>query len=128
MFQGFCIAIAGAFGALSRWGIGVWTETLFGKRFAWGTLCVNLIGCFLLGLLATLFLSSDAIPKTTKLALTTGFLGAFTTFSTFGYETVEFLSKGAWKLAVLNVAANVVLGIALAAAGVGLAHAIRTPT
>jgi fluoride exporter len=119
------IALAGALGSLSRWGVGVWTADLFGKRFAYGTLAVNLLGCFLMGLLATLFLDGEFLPKPLRIALTTGFLGAFTTFSTFGYETVEFASRGEWKLAAINISANVILGIVLAGLGVYCAYAVR---
>ena len=82
------IAIAGALGALARWGVGSW----FGQRFpsfAWGTLVVNVSGSFVLGLLFALLIERAAGSPTMRLALTTGLMGAYTTFSTFSLETMR---------------------------------------
>jgi CrcB protein len=82
---------------------------VFGEGFAFGTLVVNVIGCFALALFMHAALATDAIPRTLRLAVAVGFLGAFTTFSTFGYETVRYLQDGDLRLAAANVAANVVV-------------------
>lgn len=108
------VAIGGAVGAVARHGTSVLCSGAFGERFPWGTLVVNVVGCFLLGWLMH---SSTVVADATKLAVGTGFLGAFTTFSTFGVQTHH-----AWQrspvVAFANVGANVILG--LVAAGIGL--------
>jgi CrcB protein len=111
------IAAAGALGTLSRYAIGIWTRRLFEDQFPYGTLLVNLIGCFLLGFLMEFGLLIDGLPRHTHAAVTIGFLGAFTTFSTFGYETMHFVDQGQMGPAMLNIALNLILGLLFAFAG-----------
>lgn len=118
------IAIAGALGALSRWGISRAGYALFGTGFAWGTLIANILGCFLLGFLMHLCLVSDKISDTLRMAVTVGFLGALTTFSTFSYETVNYIEDGSWTLAIGNIAANVLIGLAATIGGLILARTL----
>ena len=120
------IGVAGALGAVARYGVGVFAQRSIGTHFAYGTLIANVLGCFLLALLMTLGLSSELIPKTLKLALGTGFLGAFTTFSTFGYETLACAEKGHWRLAAANIAANLVVGLLAAWLGWTLGRYLLT--
>jgi CrcB protein len=116
------LALAGAAGTLGRWALSGWAYRLLGERFAYGTLAVNVLGCLLLGLLMHLSLVSDLVPEGWRVALGVGFLGAFTTFSTFGYETLSYAEQGAWSLAFANVAANLVLGLAAIWLGAALAR------
>lgn len=118
------VAIAGALGALGRWGISVTGYRLFGTGFAWGTLLANVLGCFLLGFLMHYCLSSDKISDTLRLAMTVGFLGALTTFSTFSYETINYLEDGSRMLAAANIASNVVIGIAATIGGLALGRTL----
>ena len=118
------LAAAGALGALARYGVSLAALRWLPPGFPWGTLLVNLAGCFLLGALAELTLDKFSLPIETRVVVGTGFLGAFTTFSTFGVETLRALEAGHWGLAALNVAANVALGVALAAAGFWAARAL----
>ena len=113
------VALFGAAGAVSRYEISTWLSRLVGGRFPAGTFAVNVAGCFALGLVMHLGLKTD-LSETTRLALTVGFLGALTTFSTFGYETVGYLQEEAWLLAFANVAANLVLGFAAVWLGLAL--------
>lgn len=113
------IVIFGALGTLARYGAGRLSRHLLGASFPYGTLFVNVAGCLLFGLLAELALGSDAVPRALKLALTVGFLGAFTTFSTFGYETLQLARDGELASAAANGAANLVLGLAAVWAGIG---------
>ena len=122
MLQLVWIAIAGALGAVSRWGISRTGYALFGTGFAWGTLIANVLGCFLLGFLMYTSLNTDKIPETLRTALAIGFLGALTTFSTFSYETISYIEDGAWMLAVLNIGANLVIGLGATVAGLYLAR------
>lgn len=121
------VALFGALGALARWGVSGWAYQLLGQRFAWGTLAVNLLGCFLLGFVAHVALVSASWSPQWRTGIGVGFLGAFTTFSTFGYETVAFLERRMWLEAAANVAANVVLGILLVWLGLTLARAWYGP-
>jgi len=95
---------------------------LLGEGFPYGTLVVNVIGCLLLGLVMQLTLRSGAISAEWRIPLTVGFLGAFTTFSTFGYETVRLLADGAWGLAFANVGANLLVGFVAVWVGLMLAR------
>ena len=79
---------------------------------------VNVLGSFLLGLLMHLGLATDLIPPHLRTAVAIGFLGAFTTFSTFSYETVQFIQEGAWGAAFLNVFSGVALGLVAVFAGI----------
>ena len=118
------IAVAGAFGSVSRYALSGWAYRLFGERLPYGTLAVNVVGCFLLGLVMHVGLTTDALSREARTAISVGFLGAFTTFSTFGYETVRSIEQGAWGAAALNVALNVVVGILAVVAGFGVARQI----
>ena len=112
------IAMAGALGALSRYALSGAVYALLGSGFAWGTLIVNILGSFLLGLVMQIGLSTDVLPPHLRTAIAIGFLGAFTTFSTFSYETVQFLQEGSWGAASLNILSSVALGLIAVAAGI----------
>ncbi len=118
------IAVAGAAGAVSRYGVGLWAQRQWGSHFAFGTLLVNILGCLLLGFVLELEFQTDLVTQPTKLFLAVGFLGAFTTFSTFGFETLKFLQDGTPHLAALNVGANLVLGLLAVWLGWGMARLI----
>ena len=117
------VAGAGAVGALARWGL----STAIGTRlsgFPWGTLVVNVTGSFLLGLVFVLLTERIESSPATRLTLTTGLLGAYTTFSTFSLETFRLLEDGAYGAAALNVVGNLVLGLVAVAVGVALGRAL----
>ncbi len=105
------LAVAGAAGTLSRYGLGGLAQRITGAGFPYGTLVINVLGCLVIGYAMQLALNTNIIPATARVVVTIGFLGAFTTFSTFSYETVRFLEDGAWVSAILNIAANVGLGL-----------------
>jgi len=113
------IALGGAFGAVSRYSLAHLAINLFGKGFPFGTLIANFVGSFLMGLLFGLIESGSLLPQT-RIALGVGFLGAFTTFSTFSLDTVLLLQHGDWLKALLNVLLNVILGLSAAAIGLWL--------
>jgi len=106
------LAVAGALGTLSRYGLGGLAQKINGTGFPLGTLVINLCGCFLIGLLMQIALNTDLITPTTRTVLTIGFLGSFTTFSTFSFETVKLIEDAAWTPAILNIFFNVGVGIA----------------
>ena len=114
----------GAVGAVSRYAVGLSVVHWLGDRFAFGTLTVNVIGCFLLALLVHVGTTTELVPPDLRSALAIGFLGALTTFSTFGYETMKYVEDGMWHLAIANVAANLLLGLIAVWGGLTLARYI----
>ncbi|EME18485.1 fluoride efflux transporter CrcB [Rhodococcus triatomae] len=108
------VVVGGAIGAPARFLLDRTVQSRHDSVFPWGTLCVNLIGSLVLGFLAGGATAHDSALWT---VLGTGFCGALTTYSTFGYETVRLLETGARAVAVLNVAVSVVAGVAAAALG-----------
>jgi fluoride exporter len=113
------ICLGGALGTGARYLVSGGVLRLLGSSFPYGTLAVNVLGSFLLGALMHVGLASDALSPGLRLALGTGVLGGFTTYSTFSYETLRLLQEGAWLPAVLNVALTVV--VCLAACFLGFA-------
>jgi len=109
--QALMMAAAGALGALARYGVGLLVMRVFSTRFPLGTLIVNIFGCLLIGLVLQMAAGNELISRTARLTIVVGFLGAFTTFSAFGYETFRHLELGSWGMALGNVAANVILGL-----------------
>jgi CrcB protein len=111
------LAIAGVLGTLSRYGLSGLVQRLSGAGFPYGTLIVNVFGCLIIGFVMQIGLNTDIIPRTLRVTITIGFLGAFTTFSTFSYETVSYLQDSAWLLASLNIISN--LGLCLLSTIIG---------
>ena len=105
------IALGGALGALSRYGVSIYANRWamqWGWNFPLGTFTANILGSFLFGFLMGLILKISAPNDSLKLFVFTGFLGAFTTFSTFSFETVSLIQTGHWSTALLSILANVV--------------------
>src|SRR5262245_12747625 len=98
------ICLGGAFGTGARYLIAVGAPLVLGTGFPYGTLVVNLVGSLLLGALMHVGLTTDLMSPTLRMVLTTGVMGGFTTYSTFNYETMEYLREGALGLAGLYVA------------------------
>jgi fluoride exporter len=113
------VAGGGALGSLARHGISEWTRERFGESFPWGTLFVNVTGSLVLGLVLGLTLSGRT-SRQVRLFVGAGAMGAFTTFSTFSYETWALVEEGRWLAAALNVLTNLLVGLAAAAVGFGL--------
>ena len=113
------VALGGAVGAVSRFAVAQWTGARWGWTFPWGTLAVNLTGSLAIGLVMTLLLARGADP-TYRLLLVTGFLGGYTTFSAFTFETLALLAARRWEAAALYIGANVALGLLATALGLGL--------
>jgi len=116
MLKLFVIALGGAAGAVLRYLVSGFALTFMGSGFPWGTLCVNLIGSFAIGLLAGIF-ESVVVSANLKIFLFVGLLGAFTTFSTFSLENAKLLQDGQWLYMFINVTASCILGLLLVFAG-----------
>jgi CrcB protein len=101
--QVLLIAAGGAVGAVLRYGVGGWTQQLFATRtsavFPWGTLAVNVLGCLCMGVLAPVLFEKSLLRPEYRTAVLVGLLGAFTTWSSFGYETVRLVNDGELRLA-----------------------------
>lgn len=113
------VGFGAALGAMLRWAL----SYALNSRLGWlpaGTLAANLIGCFLIGVLAALFSSMPAVPPVVRLFLVTGFLGGLTTFSTFSAEAAALLGSGAYARAALHMALHGAGGLLMTASGLTL--------
>ena len=110
------IAAGGAVGAVLRYAVGSGVQRLSGGAFPWGTLSVNLIGSFAIGVLWA-FCDQRTVPPNVRLLLLTGLLGAFTTFSTFSLETMHLIQDRQYTPAVANVAVSCLAGVVLVFCG-----------
>jgi CrcB protein len=118
IIQLLAVGAGGFLGAISRTIVSNQMYHWLGKDFVYGTLTVNAIGSFSLGLLTMLMIDKFQISIEWKAFLIIGFLGAFTTFSTFAFETVLYLQQGAVEKAIINIIANVALTILLVWVGI----------
>jgi fluoride exporter len=117
------VAIASAFGGLSRYLLGGLIARA-GSSFPWETLVINATGSFLLGLLFTLFVEVAATPTWLRAALLVGFLGSYTTFSTFALESFRLIEDGAYASAAANLIGSLIVGLVAVYAGIVLARTI----
>jgi CrcB protein len=115
------IGAGGFIGANARFIVGRWALQKWGSQFPIGTFLINITGSFILGLFATLALRF-AWDDRWRLLIAVGFLGAFTTFSTFEYETLELAVQGTWLRAAGNVFGSVICGFIAAFVGVAVAR------
>ena len=118
------VAVGGGLGSVLRYGAQRVAANYAGSDTVMGTLAVNLTGSFALGFLLTLALGRFSLSNEIRTFLTFGFLGGFTTFSTLSYQTINLLENGSFVSAFGSLAANVILGLAVAYAGVMLARAV----
>jgi len=118
------LIVFGAVGTLARYGLQGLVQQRTGSSFPGGTLVVNLLGCFLLGGIMEYALAHVAIPPEWRIGITTGFFGAFTTFSTFSWETTRMLEDGEWTRASVYVFASVAGGLLAVFFGIKLADRI----
>jgi fluoride exporter len=118
----FLIALFGAIGTLARYGLQGVVQIRMGSMFPYGTLLINLTGCFLLGLIGQLTLNRMLISSDLRIAIAVGFFGGYTTFSSFGWETAKMLEDGEWLRAATYVGASVFAGLLLSVAGIHLAN------
>lgn len=118
MFKLVIVGIGGFIGSVARYLVGGWVHQLMNNPwFPFGTLAVNIIGCFLIGLLGGLSESHQVFSPETRLFLFIGVLGGFTTFSSFGYETFALARDGELLAAVININLQIFLGLGSVWAG-----------
>ena len=104
----FALASGGALGTVARFAMSHQIYQTFGRNFAWGTLSVNVVGSFLMGFLAILLVDKLGVSHEWRMFIMVGFLGAFTTFSTFSFETMQYIQVGEINKAFFNMALSLV--------------------
>lgn len=115
------LIVGGALGTVLRYFTGVWMYSWAGSRLPWATITVNIVGSFILGFAMRTFETGLASPEV-RAFVTVGFCGAFTTFSTYTYETVVLMQERAWLRAGLYSVGSVCVGLLAIMAGVGVAN------
>jgi fluoride exporter len=120
----FWVCLGGAAGTAARYWVAGWAPHALGAGFPFATLFVNALGSFLLGVVLQIGLSGELLPTTARVALSVGVLGGFTTYSTFCYETLEYLREGQWWTGSLYTATTVFGSLATCALGVATAKAL----
>ena len=120
MTEYLLVGLGGILGANARYAVSVWAADRFGTAFPYGTFVVNATGSFLLGFFLTVVADRFGNNPEARLLVATGFLGAYTTFSTFTYESIALLRRGSLRPALANVLGNVAIGLVGATAGIAL--------
>ena len=118
------IALGGAGGAVSRYLVDTLVSERVGAEFPWGTFVVNMTGSFVLGVLFALAVERDVLPSDMRLPVMTGFVGAYTTFSTLMLETWRLAETGSTVAAVANIVGSVAVGLTVMAGGLVVGRAI----
>ena len=114
------VGIGGFLGAIARRVLDLWVSDLAGSAFPFGTLVINVSGAFLIGLLYAWALERGVLPSSIRGPVMIGFIGAYTTFSTWMLESWRLVEDGAWALAAVNVAGSVALGLVAVVAGLAV--------
>jgi CrcB protein len=118
------VCLAGAFGTGTRYLVGIGAAKAFGTTFPWGTLIVNVLGCFLIAAIVHVSLVTTHFSEGTRIVLTTGFMGGLTTYSSFNQETTLFVRQGAYRIALANASITLVLCFVAGLAGFAAARAM----
>jgi fluoride exporter len=118
------VAALGALGSLARWGLTMIIQQRVGATFPWGTLVVNVLGSFVIGGIMGVFAARGGEPVALRVALTVGFMGGFTTMSSFAFETVSLIQGRAYLAAGTNVLMSVGVCLLGCAAGLAVGRAI----
>jgi fluoride exporter len=105
------LIVFGAAGTLARYGLDGWIQYRVGSTFPAGTLTINVLGCLCLGMIGRFSLNHITVSPDLRIGLTTGLMGGFTTFSTFGWDTVRMLEEGQWAKASIYLGASVLGGL-----------------
>jgi fluoride exporter len=121
------ISLGGAIGTLARYLTALAAARVLGIDFPWGTLIVNLVGSFLIGLVQALALDALVLSQDARLFLAAGVMGGLTTYSAFSYESVKLAEIGAWPQAILYVAVTTIACLALCYLGMGAGRVLAGP-
>jgi CrcB protein len=118
------IALGGAMGALARYQLAALIQARVPAGFPWGTFVVNISGCLVMGVVTTIFTERLVVHPNWRLLIPIGFIGAYTTFSTFEYETFRAVTEGSWLIGAANVVASVLAGYVALWLGVALTRSL----
>lgn len=118
------VGLGGFLGANARYWLGGWIQERWGAAFPWSTFVINVSGSFVLGLFMTLVTGRLIVPPAARLVVAIGFVGAYTTFSTFEFETLNLVSTGTWLSALGNALGSLVAGFAAVWLGVAVGRAL----
>jgi CrcB protein len=124
MLKILVVAVGGSIGAVSRYLVSTWAAERFGAGFPYGTLIVNVVGCFIIGIFMTMTTERFIINPYWRLLITVGFVGGLTTFSSFSYETFRLLEDADMMMAFYNIALNLALGFFATWLGIGAARLV----
>ncbi|AJQ28562.1 fluoride efflux transporter CrcB [Pelosinus fermentans] len=124
MLRIIAVAVGGSIGATARYLVSVWAAERFGADFPYGTLIVNVVGCFIIGIFMTLTTERFIVNPYWRLLITVGFLGGLTTFSSFSYETFRVLENSNMIMALYNIGLNLLLGFVATWIGIGVARLV----
>lgn len=124
MLKIVAVAAGGSIGATARYLVSVWAAERFGAGFPYGTLIVNVIGCFIIGVFMTMTTERFIVSPYWRLLITVGFVGGLTTFSSFSYETFRLLEDSDMIMALYNIGLNLLLGFLATWVGIGVARLI----
>ena len=118
------LAVAGGMGTLARYGLAGLVQKASDSEVPWGTIAVNVLGCLIFGAISSIVDRRLTISPETRTIILVGFMGAFTTFSTFAFETTQLLRDAEWLLAAGNVAVQNLVGIAALFLGLAIGRLI----
>ena len=118
----FFVGLGGFLGANARYLVAHWIGMRYGTSFPYGTLVINVSGSFVIGLFLVLVTEHFIVHPNWRLFFSVGFLGAYTTFSTFSFESLVLMENGFWLLSLLNIVGSVVLGLMATLSGVMIAR------
>jgi fluoride exporter len=121
------VCLAGAIGTGLRYGVGLWAGRAIGTGFPYGTLLVNVVGCFLIAAIAHVALVSTLVSDTLKVTLMTGFVGGLTTYSAFNLDTTRLLEQRAWALGALYVSLTLFVSFGAGLLGYAVARRLVGP-
>ncbi len=122
MLEIISVAVGGGMGATARYLISSWAVARFGAEFPYGTLMVNIAGCFIIGAFMTIATERLIVSPYWRLFITVGFVGGLTTFSSFSYETMHLLQEADTIRAAYNIGLNMLVGFIATWLGIGVAR------
>jgi len=124
MLKVMMVAVGGSIGATTRYLVSTWAAERFGTDFPYGTLIVNVVGCFIIGVFMTLATERMIVSPYWRLLITVGFVGGLTTFSSYSYETFKLLQEADVLMAMSNLLGNLIIGFFTTWLGISAARLI----